>query len=187
MYFLEPIEEVDETNIQKFNSFTTNPNKHIFLFLYMDGCGPCNQTKETWKDIQKNIKKDFISTTDKSANGVVAEINHVLYNKLENVGEEPNAFPTLRYIKGNTIEEYNGHRTTNAFVEWIESKLGNKQDGGRKRRKTRRTHKSIKSKKTRKTKKIKGGKWSLKYKRSINCNKPKGFSQKQHCKYGRKK
>ena len=30
-------------------------------------------------------------------------------------------------------------------------------------------------------------KWSLKYKRSINCNHPKGFSQKQHCKYGRRK
>ena len=29
-------------------------------------------------------------------------------------------------------------------------------------------------------------KWSLKYKRSIDCNHPKGFSQKQHCKYGRK-
>ncbi len=29
-------------------------------------------------------------------------------------------------------------------------------------------------------------KWSLKYKRSINCNRPRGFSQKQHCKYGRK-
>ena len=38
-----------------------------------------------------------------------------------------------------------------------------------------------------KTKKMLGGKWSLKYKRSINCRKPKGFSQKQHCKYGRKK
>ena len=24
-------------------------------------------------------------------------------------------------------------------------------------------------------------KWSLKYKRSINCKKPKGFSQRQHC------
>ncbi len=24
-------------------------------------------------------------------------------------------------------------------------------------------------------------KWSLKYKRSINCNRPKGFSQKQYC------
>ena len=29
-------------------------------------------------------------------------------------------------------------------------------------------------------------KWSLKYKKSINCSRPKGFSQKQHCKYGRK-
>ena len=30
-------------------------------------------------------------------------------------------------------------------------------------------------------------KWTMKYKRSINCKRPKGFSQKQYCKYGRKK
>ena len=29
-------------------------------------------------------------------------------------------------------------------------------------------------------------KWSNKYKKSINCKKPKGFSQKQYCKYTRK-
>lgn len=29
-----------------------------------------------------------------------------------------------------------------------------------------------------------GRKWSLKYKKSINCNRPRGFSQKQFCKYG---
>ena len=28
--------------------------------------------------------------------------------------------------------------------------------------------------------------WSRKYKLSINCNRPKGFSQRQYCKYGRK-
>ena len=36
----------------------------------------------------------------------------------------------------------------------------------------------------------KGGvkkKWSRKYKKSINCKKPKGFSQKQYCKYGKRK
>jgi hypothetical protein len=32
-----------------------------------------------------------------------------------------------------------------------------------------------------------GGKWTMKYKKSINCKNPKGFSQKQYCKYGRKK
>ena len=37
----------------------------------------------------------------------------------------------------------------------------------------------------RKTKK-RQHKWSLTYKRSIDCNHPKGFSQRQHCKYGRK-
>ena len=31
-----------------------------------------------------------------------------------------------------------------------------------------------------------GKKWSLKYKRSINCKRPKGFSQKQYCKRKRK-
>ena len=41
---------------------------------------------------------------------------------------------------------------------------------------------------TRRVKKIKiGGGWSKKYKKSINCKKPKGFSQRQYCKYGRKK
>lgn len=29
-------------------------------------------------------------------------------------------------------------------------------------------------------------KWSLKYKRSINCRRPKGFSQKQYCRRTRK-
>jgi len=35
--------------------------------------------------------------------------------------------------------------------------------------------------------KKRGGKWSMKYKKSINCSNPKGFSQKQYCKYGRNK
>ena len=39
------------------------------------------------------------------------------------------------------------------------------------------------NKKTRKTRK----RWSLKYKKSINCKRPRGFSQRQYCKYGRKK
>jgi outer membrane murein-binding lipoprotein Lpp len=31
----------------------------------------------------------------------------------------------------------------------------------------------------------KGGAWTGKYKKSINCRKPRGFSQKQYCKYGK--
>jgi len=46
--------------------------------------------------------------------------------------------------------------------------------------------KKTRSKKTR-TKKTRRRHWSAKYKKSINCRRPKGFSQRQHCKYGRKK
>ena len=62
--------------------------------------------------------------------------------------------------------------------------------GGKKRRMRNRSNKHITRKKNSKKtqrKSHRGGKWSLKYKRSIDCNNPKGFSQKQHCKYGRKK
>lgn len=35
--------------------------------------------------------------------------------------------------------------------------------------------------------KVKKVRWSMKYKKSIDCNRPKGFSQKQYCKYDTKK
>ena len=46
--------------------------------------------------------------------------------------------------------------------------------------------KGCNTKGTMKRRTMKGGKWSIKYKKSINCNHPKGFSQKQHCKYGKR-
>ena len=38
------------------------------------------------------------------------------------------------------------------------------------------------------TKRVKRGgrKWSAKYKKSIDCSAPRGFSQRQYCKYGRR-
>ena len=45
--------------------------------------------------------------------------------------------------------------------------------------------KIIKTKNINKTNKLKKRKWSMKYKNSIDCNHPKGFSQKHYCRYGR--
>ena len=48
------------------------------------------------------------------------------------------------------------------------------------------TKKSNKIKKSKTKSKTKSKKWSDTYKKSINCKSPKGFSQRQYCKYGRK-
>jgi hypothetical protein len=55
-------------------------------------------------------------------------------------------------------------------------------DGGGKKNHTNKKY-TMKMRKNKKSKK----RWSLKYKKSINCKRPRGFSQRQYCKYGRKK
>ena len=151
--------------INDFNSYRRQ-GKPIFLFLYWVGCNPCELAKVAWKDIPSN--NDDI---------VIAAINKDLFPELENIGTSPLGFPDFRYIKGETIEEYNGPKTTDGFSNWIRSKTGVSMTGGKKKR--------ILTKRKKRSKK--GGKWSKKYKKSINCKRPRGFSQKQYCKYGRKK
>jgi hypothetical protein len=74
--------------------------------------------------------------------------------------------PNLALELTNTIDEFGNHSTPIPIP--IRYRKGGKKQ---------------KTKKIKKTKR----KWSQKYKKSINCKRPKGFSQKQYCKYGRKK
>jgi hypothetical protein len=97
----------------------------------------------------------------------------------------------MRFItkSGEEVENYedsnisNKDRTIDSFVEWVKHKSG-EQNISKSDQENYVPHKKRHYGGTRKKR---GGKWSLKYKRSINCKRPKGFSQKQHCKYGRKK
>jgi hypothetical protein len=171
---IDPALSNHENLLGDFNS-NVKSGKHVFLFLFMDNCGPCNETKPKWSNMKKYLKKEHLNNNDV----VIAQINQKLFSGLNGVGSEPMGYPCLRYVKSPTIEEYEDSsipekdRSSESFAAWVESKLRegkhHKQKGGIKRRTNRR-----------------GGKWSLKYKRSINCRRPKGFSQRQHCKYGRK-
>jgi hypothetical protein len=163
--------------LTKFND-GVKAGKHTFLFLFMDGCGPCKDTKPNWNNIKKYLKKEH------AQNGeiVVAQINQNLFKELQNVGKEPMGYPCFRYIKNHTTEEYENcgiaktDRSAESFTEWIDSKLK-----GRAINKTKKAHQDGGRKPIKRGLK-RGGKWSLKYKRSINCRHPKGFSQRAHCK-----
>jgi len=207
MIFLEPVPDLNtdhnKRNMAQFNKHVGS-GKQAFLFLYMDGCGPCNMTKQSWAEIQHHVKKPHLSNN----NVIVAQINKDLFNNMQHIGQEPMGFPTLRYInhKGKVIEEYESGRRPEDFAMWIESKLDkssshhshNINSDHKKTHKSSSHHsRNINSdhKKTHKShhtmmggsKKKRRHKWSRKYKKSINCRRPKGFSQRQYCKYGRKK
>jgi len=154
--------------------------KHVFLLIFMNGCGPCNETKPKWHDFESKHKNDNDVVIVDIEQGSLGEVKNL-------IGKDPSGFPCMRYIKNGNIEEYEDCknidktklRTLESFEEWLHKKTGKKekQNGG-----------SIKrnATKKRRTRGKKGGKWSMKYKKSINCKRPKGFSQRQHCKYGRK-
>jgi hypothetical protein len=151
--------------------------KHIFLFTYLDNCGPCNQTKPKWDSMKDKIKnKNDI---------VVVRLNSKLFPLLKKMGSEPAGYPSIRYISKNGVEEYEDctasgvkDRSTESFLRWIQHKTGSPSSSHKK-------HGQKKGTRRHKKRSQKGGKWTLKYKKSINCKKPKGFSQRQHCKYGR--
>jgi hypothetical protein len=155
-------------NTKKFNKYVAQ-GKHIFVLFYLEGCGPCNATRPEWKKIKNVLFMKYKNNN----NIVIADVDQALMREIKYLTNEPKGFPTMLYIsgKGSVNENYEDcnidrkDRTVDSFIEWIESKV--------------KMHKHNKTQK--------GGKWSLKYKRSINCRRPKGFSQRQHCKYGRKK
>lgn len=165
--------------INEINKLLKN-GKNVFLFTYMDGCGPCNSTIPEWDNISTSDKlKDHLKHGD---DVVTVRINKDLFPLLEGMGSEPGGFPSLRHVTNDQVEEFEDwqsptkSRSTDSFVDWIEEKISKKKGVKKQPMRTRKNKRNQR-----------GGKWSLKYKRSINCKRPRGFSQRQHCKYGRKK
>ena len=163
MIFLPSIADLDtddnKKNMEVFKKHLED-GKQVFLFLYMDGCGPCNMAKEGWSKIRQHMNKQYL----KDNNILVAQINKDLFNDIKNIGTDPMGFPTLRYItnNGEIIEEYDGGRSADDFAKWIESKQNNKMTGGKKSKKTKRSRRSRISRKTRRIKQSKKSKKSKK-------------------------
>lgn len=199
--------EKDVKKLETLDKLIKN-NSDVFILIYMDGCGPCNATRPEWNKLE-HVLKDQYANNDTL---VVVDVNKNFLPKLKSVGQI-DGFPTMKYVNNNgkDIQSYEDSsinkkdRSTDSFINWIESKINtvisttspydvyNRIHKSEKKnyRRYSRHNKTSNHKKTRYNKKTKhnkkrGGKWSRKYKASIDCSNPKGFSQKQYCKYGRK-
>jgi len=193
--------DLSENNVEEINKYIED-GKHVFILVYMEGCGPCNVTRPEWAKIKEQLKK--YSNNDDI---VVVDVDSRLSSALKHIGNI-DGYPTMKYIsnQGKMIEPYENSsvgtkdRSAQSFVEWIDSKMHKTSSKPNhdsvklikmsspydviKRLETlshtKKNHKKY-HKKSNKYNKQKGGSWSIKYKRSINCKKPKGFSQKQYC------
>lgn len=104
--------------------------KHIFILVYMVGCGPCNATRPEWKKMCQSLENKYSLNDDVA----ILDLDSEFMNEVEGLGDI-NGFPTMKYISdnGNMIEAYedsNKDRSSKSFIEWIESKVSKKNGGG---------------------------------------------------------
>lgn len=126
--------------INKLKDAIDNDDKHLFLLIFSNTCGPCMATKPIWDELEKEFN-------DSNKNIVVARIEGNEFDKLpfkKDMGESPSGVPSFRYIHNGKIEDNDElDRTVAGFTNWIESKSTN-QSGGKRRMRRNKTQKTQK-------------------------------------------
>merc|ERR1712107_899295 len=111
----EPVKVLVGKNFEK---VAKDKSKHVFVEFYAPWCGHCKNLAPIWDDLGKKFENHediVIATMDATAN----EVSDV------SIG----SFPTLKLFKKDTNEmvAYDGGRTLDEFVEYLEDLL---EDGG---------------------------------------------------------
>lgn len=122
MHLLHINSESDAHQIDKMIKY----GKHVFIIVYMVGCGPCNATRPEWQKMGELMKKQYKHDKDL----VIIDANKDFMPFIKMIGDV-DGFPTLKYISNNgqKIETYeesdirSKDRSSDSFVNWVESKL----------------------------------------------------------------
>ena len=136
------------------------------------------KSKQKYIDRSKGYLQDSIERKKKGMKFITSIIKKA-FNKEIHI-EQISTNPIVKEIYGKFKRVNKYRKDTAGKIEQLSEdnkKEINKYFGGKGGKRRRKTRKRKSNKKRR---------WSAKYKRSINCRRPKGFSQKQYCKYGRK-
>ena len=97
-----------------------NSNDELFILVYMDGCGPCNRMKPSWYNLESQLKEQYQNRNDIAI--IDVERTHLpKINELQDV----EGFPTIKYMnkKKGKNELYDGQRTTDELIKWIEQNI----------------------------------------------------------------
>ncbi len=71
---------------------------NVYVWIYMEGCGPCNQVREAWTVLEKR------PSTDDGSHAVAININEL--RSMNDFVIQPNdvqAFPSLRHITSRGV------------------------------------------------------------------------------------
>ena len=159
----------------KFLYNPNDPNKSFDVYIDKNPEDTISIKYTTVRDVTQTIKKlEHLFKTKQYNHKRIWQVGMIMKVRLEAM----NKYKKTRYKKAKCV--YTRYNLAKRYFKFLGERTSKKTFDKRKRL----VFKFPKRNKTRKV--YKGGKWSITYKKRINCKKPKGFSQRQHCKYGRK-
>ena len=110
------LDVTNENSLQELTKHLLN-GVNVFVLIYMNGCGPCNETKPKWQKLKdKKCNNAIISQIDKD----------ILTHKTEKDKfhlKDVNGFPTIRHYSKDGKKEYSGERDEDSFEKWINNSL----------------------------------------------------------------
>ena len=111
---------ISKKEIERIDEYIKD-GKHVFILIFMNGCGPCEATRPEWDKIEKALKNKHVKRDDV----VIIDVNKDYLGEIKEVGSV-DSYPTMKYIKDGKISDFDkGNRDVATFVSWIESKIVN--------------------------------------------------------------
>jgi Cu-Zn family superoxide dismutase len=189
--YIEAEKEDDQTKMDQYKTLYINAYaRHYDVPLMVTIINPIirNSFDKRLEDMKKAQKEEYEEKQRRQAEIIARNLKRL---KEEEAGrknrEKSGAFKENITDKEKQAASKRFIERRKKYAQRGPSTLRNKSKGGkRKTKKHRKKHKKKTRKHKKNKKKIKiTGNWSKKYKKNTNCKNPKGFSQKQHCNFGR--
>ena len=97
-------------------SVKLNSRASSLVLFYADWCGPCKAFLPTWNYIQENVKHNDLNIVKFSCVEHEEQCKQISFIK---------GYPTVILLenKTNIIHQYNGERTPNALIDFVNNKL----------------------------------------------------------------
>jgi len=133
---------VDQKSAANLDRLYVLPDHHIVVLYHNKTCPPCLSMKPAWTDACVNFKSNYASKCIRNNRKVViANVDENGIRHLNKVYKDVQGTPTIAHIHHDgTVTKYEGDRSKEAFLTWLNSTLGKHcggHSGGRKYKKSR--------------------------------------------------
>ena len=113
-------------------------NHHVVALYHNKECPPCKLMMPAWTAACAKFKSEYDSKCkNNNQKVVIANVDENGIQHLEKVYKDVQSTPTIAHLHHGTVTKYEGGRSEEAFLTWLNSTLGSHNSQGGRKKKSR--------------------------------------------------